>query len=64
MSNQRTLIRCMKLIDYLTEKPRQVYSIVQYLNVSERTVYRYFRAFEEIGYKVIKDKFGKYTLIK
>ena len=51
-------------MDYLIEKPRQVYNIVEYLNVSERTIYRYFRAFEEIGYTIVKDDYGKYTLKK
>lgn len=64
MSNQKTLIRCMKMMEYLMEKPRQVYNLVEYLNVSERTIYRYFRAFEQIGYTVEKDEFGKYTLKK
>lgn len=64
MSNQRTLIRCMRLIDFLQEKPRQVYSIVDFLEVSERTVYRYFKAFEEIGYTVVKDEFGRFTIHK
>lgn len=64
MSNQKTLIRCMRLIDFVQEKPRQVYSIMSFLGVSERTVYRYFKAFEEIGWTVVKDEFGKYTIHK
>lgn len=39
-------------------------TITRYLNVTERTVYRYFDLFKQLGYQVKKDKLNKYYLKK
>jgi len=46
----------------MQERPRQIATIERYLNVSNRTIYRYFSLFKSLGYQVNKDKFNKYYL--
>jgi transcriptional antiterminator len=46
----------------MKEKPRTVMAISRYLNVSERTVYRYFQLFKELEYKVNRDIYYKYYI--
>jgi len=48
----------------LQEKSRNIYTIAKYLQVSNRTVYRYLRLYEELGYIVKKDMFNKVLLEK
>jgi transcriptional antiterminator len=48
----------------LQEKSRNIYTIAKYLNVTNRTVYRYLKLYEELGYKVKKDMFNKVLLEK
>ena len=36
--------------------------MARYLDVSDRTVYRYFELFKALGYKVNKDSSNKYYL--
>jgi predicted DNA-binding transcriptional regulator YafY len=57
--NQLKMYRCIKLMQFLQEKPRQIYSISKYLCVSKRTVYRYLKLYEALGYTIVKDKFDK-----
>jgi transcriptional antiterminator len=45
----------------LQHKPRYIHTIARYLNVSERTVYRYFDLFKQLGYTVNKNN-NKYKL--
>lgn len=49
---------------FLEEKPRHIYTIKRYLNVSERTTYRYIQCFKAIGYTIIKTKDLRYGLQK
>ena len=62
--NQNKMYRCIKLMEYLQEKSRNMNTIAKYLNVSMRTVYRYLKLYEALGYIVKKDKFNKIELLK
>ncbi len=62
--NQRKLYRIFRLVELLTDKPRTIITISRYLDVSERTVYRYFDLFKQLGYTIEKQKFNKYLLVK
>ena len=60
--NQHRIIRVIKLMLLLQDKPRTIQSMTRYLQVSERTVYRYLKAYESIGFQVNKTKYNKYTI--
>ncbi len=62
--NQRKLYRIFRLVELLTDKPRTIITISRYLDVTERTVYRYFDLFKQLGYTIEKQKFNKYLLVK
>lgn len=62
--NQLKMYRCIKLLELLQENSRHLSTISRYLNVSERTVYRYFKLFKSLGYKIIKDKYNKIRIKK
>ncbi|NBW72413.1 MAG: helix-turn-helix domain-containing protein [Actinobacteria bacterium] len=62
--NQNKMYRCIKLMEYLQEKSRNMNTIAKYLNVSMRTVYRYLKLYEALGYKVKKDMFNKVKIEK
>ena len=62
--NQNKMYRCIKLMEYLQEKPRNMNTIAKYLNVSMRTVYRYLKLYEALGYEVKKDMFNKVKIEK
>jgi len=62
--NQLKMYRCIKLIELLQDTPRQIYTIARYLGVSDRTVYRYFDLFKELGYTLERDSNNKYKLTK
>ncbi len=57
--NQLKMYRCIRLMQMLQDKPRNIYIISRYLNVSERTVYRYLKLYKSLGYQIVKDKFNK-----
>ena len=60
--NQHKMYRCIKLIQLMQEKSRQISTIARYLNVSDRTVYRYFNLFRSLGYQVNKNSHNKFYL--
>jgi predicted DNA-binding transcriptional regulator YafY len=62
--NQNKMYRCIKLMEYLQEKSRNMNTIAKYLNVSMRTVYRYLKLYEALGYSVKKDMFNKVKIEK
>lgn len=62
--NQHRFVRLIKLMQFLEEKPRHIHTIQRYLNISERSTYRYIECFKAIGYEVIKDKALRYGLKK
>jgi predicted DNA-binding transcriptional regulator YafY len=59
--NQLKMYRCIRLMQMLQDKPRSITTIARYLNVSERTVYRYFDLFKQLGYTLNKSN-NKYKL--
>ena len=46
----------------MQNKSRHIQTMARYLNVSERTVYRYFDLFRALGYQINKDSHNKYFL--
>ena len=62
--NQHKMYRCIRLMEYLQDKPRNMHTMAKYLNVNNRTVYRYLKLYEALGYLVTKDKFDKIQLTK
>lgn len=62
--NQHRFVRLIKLLHLLEERPRHLHTITRYLNVSERTTYRYIECFRKIGYQVIKEKDLRFGLKK
>jgi transcriptional antiterminator len=62
--NQHKMYRVIKLINLMKEKPRTVMAISRYLNVSERSVYRYLKLFEKLEYNVKRDIYYKYFIEK
>jgi hypothetical protein len=61
--NQHKIMRVIKLIEFLKVKSRPVKSMARYLQIGERSVYRYLKMYEELGYKLIKDKYKKYKIV-
>jgi len=51
-------------MELLQDKSRNIHTIARYLNVTERTVYRYLSLYKSLGYKIIKDKFNKIRIEK
>ena len=62
--NQLKMYRCIKLMEMMQDTPRQIYTIARYLGVSDRTVYRYFDLFKQLGYTLERDSNNKYKLTK
>jgi DNA-binding IclR family transcriptional regulator len=60
--NQHRIMRVIKLIDFLKEKPRHIYTMARYLGISERSVYRYLKMYEQLGYQVGKNENKKYFI--
>jgi len=60
--NQFKMMRIIKLMQFLQIKPRPINSMARYLGISKRSVYRYLKMYEKIGYKLEKN--NKKYLIK
>jgi predicted DNA-binding transcriptional regulator YafY len=60
--NQNRIFRVIKLMELLKKKPVSMYSMVIYLGISERSVYRYLKMYQELGYELKKNQYGKYFL--
>ena len=58
------MYRCIRLMQYLEDKARNIHTIARYLGVSKRTVYRYIKLYEALGYITIKDKNDKIRILK
>ncbi len=55
MFNQNRIYRLFQLINYLKSRPaKSIQSIINYLNTSERTVYRYVELLKDLGFSVEK----------
>jgi proteasome accessory factor C len=56
MFNQNRIYRVFQLINYLKAKPaKSVRSVMQFLDTSERTVYRYLDMLKDLGFKIERD---------
>lgn len=62
--NQLKMYRCIRLMELLQSKSRNIHTMARYLDVTERTVYRYLKLYTELGYQIIKDKFNKIKIEK
>jgi len=60
--NQFKMMRIIKLMQFLQIKPRPINSMARYLGISQRSVYRYLKMYEKIGYKL--EKINNKYLIK
>ena len=60
--NQFRIMRIIKLMKFLQVKPRPINSMARYLGISQRSVYRYLKMYEKIGYEVKKDIHNKYFI--
>lgn len=60
--NQKRIFRVIKLIDFLKLKHRPIISMSRYLQISERSVYRYLKMYKELGYELTKDNNNKYKI--
>ena len=60
--NQHRMLRVIKLIDFLKIKARPINAMSRYLAISERSIYRYLKMFEQLGYQVNKDLNNKYFI--
>lgn len=60
--NQYKMMRIIKLIHFLKVKPRPIHSMARYLGISTRSVYRYLKMYEKIGYDVQRDDNYKYYI--
>lgn len=49
-------------MQFLQVKPRPIYSMARYLGISTRSVYRYLKMYEKIGYNVQRDDNYKYYI--
>lgn len=56
MFNQNRIYRVFQLIHFLKAKPaKSIRSVMQFLDTSERTVYRYLDMLKDLGFKIEKD---------
>jgi predicted DNA-binding transcriptional regulator YafY len=62
--NQLKMYRVFKLYELLQLKHRSIISLSRYLNVSDRTIYRYFKLFQELGFTIEKDEYNKYKITR
>jgi len=60
--NQFRMMRIIKLMQFLQVKPRPINSMSRYLGISKRSVYRYLKMYEKIGYQL--EKINNKYLIK
>jgi predicted DNA-binding transcriptional regulator YafY len=60
MFNQNRIYRLFQLINYLKAKPaKSVRSIIDFLETSERTAYRYLDLLKDLGFQIEKDNRNK-----
>ena len=56
MFNQNRIYRVFQLINFLKAKPaKSIRSVMQFLDTSERTVYRYLDMLKDLGFRIEKD---------
>jgi predicted DNA-binding transcriptional regulator YafY len=59
---QQKILRVFQLISLLKGGGRTLEQLARQINASERTVYRYFRLLEELGFIIDQDFHGKYFI--
>ncbi|MFC3881054.1 helix-turn-helix transcriptional regulator [Algoriphagus namhaensis] len=60
---QQKILRVFKLINLLQSNVgKPVHRLAEYLQTDERTVYRYFKLLEALGFEIVKE-FSKYKLL-
>ncbi|MDN3204562.1 helix-turn-helix transcriptional regulator [Algoriphagus sediminis] len=60
---QQKILRVFKLINLLQSNVgKPVHRLAEYLQTDERTIYRYFKLLEALGFEVVKE-FSKYKLL-
>lgn len=63
MYNQNKIFRTLKLISLLnSQTPKSVNVLSETLNISERSVYRYFSMLEALGFNLVKDSSSNYFI--
>ncbi|GIV38108.1 MAG: hypothetical protein KatS3mg032_2487 [Cyclobacteriaceae bacterium] len=62
MIPQQKILRVFQLISLLKGGGRTMEQLSRQINASERTVYRYFRLLEELGFIIDQDFHGKYFI--
>ncbi len=62
MIPQQKILRVFQLISLLKGGGRTMDQLARQINASERTVYRYFRLLEELGFIIDQDFHGKYFI--
>jgi proteasome accessory factor C len=64
MFNQFRIYRVFQLVNFLRAKPsKSVTSMMQYLDTSERTVYRYMDLLKELGFTLERDHGNRWSII-
>ena len=64
MFNQFRIYRVFQLVNFLRAKPsKSVTSMMQYLDTSERTVYRYMDLLKELGFTLGRDHGNRWSII-
>jgi len=63
LANQKSLLRLLKLIALLKQKPpKSVAFIAEFIQASERSAYRYIKLLEEVGFRIQVNKANKYFI--
>jgi len=62
MNNQKSALRVMRIISLISTSPRSVQYLSNILEISERSVYRYFDLMYEIGFEVKKNEYNRFYI--
>lgn len=62
MNNQKSALRVMRIISLISTSPRSVQYLSNLLEISERSVYRYFDLMYEIGFEVKKNEYNRFYI--
>jgi len=62
MNNQKSALRVMRIISLISTSPRAVQHIANILEVSDRSIYRYFDLINELGFEVKKTETNRFYI--
>ncbi len=62
MNNQKSALRVMRIISLISTSPRAVQHIANILEVSDRSIYRYFDLINELGFEVKKTETNRFFI--